>query len=1233
MLPGGVCEYTIASASRDFTYQIKAGDAASAWHEVQVVAAPRFENVNVLLEFPEYLERAAETVEALTLTVPEGTGVQWELGLDRAIREAMFLRDGEEPIALQVSDDGRRVQFNAMAADSRGYRFAWVEKSHGFEFTSPRYYLQVASDQMPRVELTSPGANLIAMPGRPLELAVRARDDHAIDAAKVVYRVNRRPEESVDLGSAVQNSEGEQAVAWDYRTALPDVSVGDTVSFAVEVSDRYPAPRGPHRARSETRRITFLSKEEYLKQIGRKRDRLLSRVRTIYRQERAAHEIVRGLDTESDSFAQTCQFEAIRQEMVRNQLNEIARELQSLLDDLAANHVADAPQSDSLNQIRLALVEIAKTDIARAASLLREQSGVAGDAVASSDSQQAARAVNSAARELGSLVLLRGIDSAQEVYARESRMLAETQAALRWRTVVDEAGSGTEGLADQQQELAQWTERLIHDLQHGMRYDKRPLAVLRLIRSVKKLQSAETGVNMRKAASLIGEGQAEQVSELQAALVRTFLDAEFSVRLSGAYSTVLKTRETLARLAQSQVQLHEQCAELSDAAFTEQRVVMARQQSELRRELLRLLLPSIPAPRAGLFDAADPEAPAVEQLLGEADDAMAAAWSHLKANSRQAATLEQGKAEQALVALAQIVARWSVEMGLQAQGLGTLVAASSERMSRIEEFEAKAIGLLEKTDLAAADEQPVDGLADAQRVLAEDLGQFIQDLERQQLADSDPDLPPLLSRLRQSELALKAAAPELAKGKADDAIEQQERGADALAVAYEIVVSQNERLGMLQDLLMFQRAVGFANHYMSDIVAEQRDLLDATDSVEPDDVPQLLPVFGNLRQCMEDVAPLLDLVAGRLDVGTPLAFAKTDLEDAIESLKIGDKLDAIDAQDVAVESLGEVQGMVQAVQRQTGYVAEIVEFLHSSTSDAATMQSLQESLRAKLAVADAAAIQQLVKEQRALAGRAETYADQVVAATGMEEFVEAAKEVRDVFALMEDGESEAAVEQAELAVAVLAENVESLVAVIRTLHGLPSIEVTSQTEPELVRLIDVLVVASDHKRLLRAMNATDPPSMMSVAEQQKALAVRCQELVQSGDPHPLLSEGSLQMTEAATGLAADAADRDAIRQSQQVADEKLRHFIVDQALVLDTSMKIAPSEGDPGDSGEGSDSESALAAGFISDFVSGETPKEQRTEWNVLGDRNRAALNQNFARELPLEYRGLLKNYYERLSK
>ena len=47
----------------------------------------------------------------------------------------------------------------------------------------------------------------------------------------------------------------------------------------------------------------------------------------------------------------------------------------------------------------------------------------------------------------------------------------------------------------------------------------------------------------------------------------------------------------------------------------------------------------------------------------------------------------------------------------------------------------------------------------------------------------------------------------------------------------------------------------------------------------------------------------------------------------------------------------------------------------------------------------------------------------------------------------------------------------------------------------------------------------------------------------------------------------------------------------------------------------------------------GPNRRRESTEWEILGERNRAALNQNFARELPLEYRATLKNYYERVAK
>ena len=90
-----------------------------------------------------------------------------------------------------------------------------------------------------------------------------------------------------------------------------------------------------------------------------------------------------------------------------------------------------------------------------------------------------------------------------------------------------------------------------------MRYDKRPLAVLRLIQSVKNLQRAKTEERMRKAGELIQQGQTDEAGELQAELVTTLLDAEFSVRLSGYHSTLIKTRDRIRSIRKSQAFLRE----------------------------------------------------------------------------------------------------------------------------------------------------------------------------------------------------------------------------------------------------------------------------------------------------------------------------------------------------------------------------------------------------------------------------------------------------------------------------------------------------------------------------------------------------------------------------------------------------------------------------------------------------------------------------------------------------
>jgi hypothetical protein len=408
-------------------------------------------------------------------------------------------------------------------------------------------------------------------------------------------------------------------------------------------------------------------------------------------------------------------------------------------------------------------------------------------------------------------------------------------------------------------------------------------------------------------------------------------------------------------------------------------------------------------------------------------------------------------------------------------------------------------------------------------------------------------------------------------------------------------------------------------------------MIAATKALKSEDASHLLPMFANLRRCMDEVAPLLDMVAARVDAGSPLAFAVADLEDAMASLESGDKLDALDAQDVAAESLEQVYTQVKAVKSQTGYVAEIVEFLHVAVADNAMLEYQQDALKFRVQSATQKQFKALAGQQRELLAKAEKEGQILASVTGMSESAEPARLMRKALAQLESNDAPLAAEQMELVGAAFKVNAESLFAVISMLHGLPSIEIMAYTDPDVERLAHVLAVATAHKELFRDTNNAEAQALKAFAQRQGEVATRCQELSKMGKPHPMLNTASSQLVAAATAM--QSSDRDAIKGSQKAAMQTLRHFIIEQALILETAVPpTVAQEGDPNADGPGSDSESALTAGFISDFVSGEAPKDQRTGWKVRGDRNRAALNQNFARELPLEYRGLLKDYYERVA-
>ncbi|MDG2221904.1 MAG: hypothetical protein P8L85_11010 [Rubripirellula sp.] len=1238
-ITAGECVYTLAAASRDFSYRVKAGDARSDWRSVRVITAPRIEQAEVILEFPTYLQRPAETVNALTLTVPEDTAVQWHLTVDRPIREAVLHRDGEDPLPLIVSEDGRQLTLNEKVDASRGYSFAWTEKQHGFDFESPRYYLQVASDQPPQVELSSPDANLNALLGRQLDLAVRARDDHGIGETTITYRVNLRPAKTVALDNSVLGGMGEEALDWDYRETLPDLKIGDSVTFIVEVADRYPGTDGPHRARSETRRITFLSREEYLAQIERKKDRILSQVRSTYRQERAAHELVRNLNARANSFLQTCQLEAIRQEMLRQQIKDTAAELQLLLDDLTANNVTDAVEGETLIRVRTSLQTIAETRVAKAASLLRDQTNAA--ATGKADPTAAIHVVNQSARDLAEIVLQRGIDYAREVFARESHMLAREQATLRLLVTQSQYNDATtdatqtQMLADRQQELANWTNELILALQNGMRYDKRPISVLGLTRRIKELRNSGAEAKMLQAADLIRAGEKTEATTLHTEILAPLLAAEFSMRTGSEYAAIRSFGEQLDLILKDQQALRSSCANLNAGEFKTQTADLFDRQSDLQASLAQALLPVVPTPRPRLFDQKFREPPPVKERRVAAEAAVASALEGL-INGQQRQTLEaQRNAEQQLADLAKLLKESALEISLRTEGLNLLVSIATERVTQIEDYEARQIVLLEQTEESALDELKSEPLVEPQTFLAEEVAEFATELRSKYQADKD--VLPLLSRLDQLTVVHESAVKMLAENRAEDALEHQEVAADLLADALAIAQAQSARLALLQGLQSFQRSVGTANQWMIDIVAEQNDLVIATKAATPETGTAIIPAMNNLRQCLTDIAPVLDLVAGRLDAGTPLVFAETDLEDAAFAIEDEDYLDAADAQEVAAESLAEVQGLVAAVQQQTGYVAEIVEFLHTAHSEVALLAFQQEQFKRQVmltiqrSTADGQLAPELLSVQDTLQAETEKSGRQLELVTGIATHATAGQQMREAYLFLKSEEPDEAIAQMELAEAALNETAEELFLVITMLHGLPSIEVFSYSPEELVLLLEVLSFASDQRAISRQTEVAEMTELAALAVKQATIEKASTKALRLDPPHPLLVKAQQQIAAATTAM--QSSDRDQARRSQDAADQSLRQFIIDQALVLETAMGASASSDDPVLTEAETDDLSVSVANFVSDFVSGEAPKDQRTEWEVLGNRNRAALNQNFARELPLEYRGTLKDYYERVAK
>jgi len=1199
----GNCEYTIPAAFRGFEYRITAGDSTSDWASVEVISSPRIEKAKLTLEYPPYTKRPKEEVDALTITVPEGTTVNWKLTLDRPVSKAEFRPAGAEAQSMQISPDGRSVTMERAADGSRSYSFSWVDRDHDFAFSSSSHYLQVAPDQSPGIDLTSPDRNLYATLGRKIDLAYRCRDDHGIGEAAIFYRVSKAGEAKVSIPLPELCDGSEQRVDWNYLEALPNLKVGDTVSFVIEMADRYPGPQGPHRVRSQARRVRFLSKEDYLARTEKQKRRLLTQVRRIYREEREVHEVVRNLDPAAETFLQACQLEAVRQGLIRDRLGAVRKGIDMLVEDIAANNVENEAGTAAMVKLGDNLQIIADDHVGRAASLLRDLAGPTNGGAGDRNPVAAVDMVNSSARELSLLVFQLGFAEGADTMARELHATVQVQARLRQRTV-----AGGEAEATAQTRLAEETARLLAATPRNKESTKQDaLVAFKLSRMVNRLLRSGTIDEMNESAALIAKGESEQAARLQAEVISALLHAEFRLRFGAEYEALTNARNLLAEQADGQKKLREEVTVLSKKEFSGNQTAIAESLTALHQPFQLLLMPEVPANRPGLFDVAYPATPPVNDLLAKADSGLKAAVTAIEAGDREAAATHQQQVETALASLAEIASR-RIEAITEEARIEASISIFDKQAPQILALEERLLGLLEQVEDAADEEVDTALLVPENQALADDAGMLLRNIGP---GEDNLPLSDCVGRLVQ---ALNNATPLLKENKPDAAVHFHEQALDSLNEAGGVIEELTETRTAFAGVLATAGDALTPSPLLAEIEDEQAVLTAATAKTKdaPAGRAELVIPQKNLVHAVNAVLDSLDTLGHKVEVGTVMAFAKEDMESAAIGLETGDIEDSLDAQSIILESLHKLQVKLDEVTPSYRYVREMAECQYGLMSDNAAILTGIRQLKEQ---AEGAPDADLLKR------RTEEFGSQLKRLSGEDRH--AATPGRLVQAIGDKG-AEAALKESLDTLRAEASEQQTLLKNLAYLIAPPAITGHApEPEPEIALLEKVLDLAAHHQDLSRNTQSVVKEELAASAKRQREFADECG----AAGSHPKLASAHIHMKAAAAAL--EASDRAAASTSQQQANDALRHFVYEYTL---KHVKIPP-PGPPEDPAPKDEEELEENLPFFEPgALTGDKPKGGRPEWDVLGRRDRAALNENFARELPLEYREILKDYYERLT-
>ena len=969
-----------------------------------------------------------------------------------------------------------------------------------------------------------------------------------------------------------------------------------------------------------------------------------------------------GTATSAPAVKGQIQREAERQGLVGERMRGVIERFGNLVRDLHSNGYLTDAQTQQLNQMAGNLQDLNQTHVRAAADALHQ----ATEALGKTDPalKAASLEVEIILRELSTFLMRANAAQARAMLLAELRDLIAKEQALQTDTIgwgrlaIDDASKAADQgktLASTQEILAGRTGRFVDELQVAQNAESDPLGALRIGNAkrvlvdrqvVSLLQGATTDI--RDAAAIVAVGK-------QTEALKGMREAEAILAPDREMQNLLKAREDIRRILEDQVALRKDTEKTLARVFADARNDLYVRQHGLTTRLVAVdAAPFNPAPEnepvkavvPATVPAAEPAVDAVTIALDinpvtGALGAMGEAEKALDARQQAETVTAQKKAEAYLVRALAIADALLAKMNT----VNTLAAAvehSRRTVDMIRQFQALHAQIMEATARAISTNKDATDIGRSQAALATAVSTFIENLQPSAYAE------PIKRALTAASKAMVRAAEPLGQNKPTAAQVPQAEAAKALAEALALAEQELENAIGKYDAAKKSEDNRAMGEKIAAVAGQQKGLLDEAKKNDPNGQPPATQPMATTQAALaaattqmatqsenEPMNIALDKTSKEMDKATqalqqpnmPSApkLAAPYMKEALDTLKVAKAAadDQATESDITGEMAAEIEKIdvkvLNLLQRQTALreetekadikllptdmAGEQTVLLGEATAVSEGEEIIGKDLYAKAAVAMKEAIGHLGESKRPEAVEAQKRAEK--------ELADVEKALRDAMkkiTTLEDSDEEATPEE-------------------KGPPHPPTIDVVTKT----------LMVAAKERNLRMQARHTASKDLPPLATDQDALkeitdtlgslkgGAVAQEFFDAASGHMTKASGSLKQA-----VIKDAAGK------MQDAEIELRKALVALAKNMKPQKPHPPKPEPPHASEPTMEPNPDPQEGersFTRKDPEGEKVQKDTGRWQSLGPREREAVNQNFSRDLPVEYREMLKDYYESLAK